>query len=164
MKQFYILGLAMLVATGAPALAEEVSRTEAEGPERILRMLNQKERDFAEGKSAGEDLSQEDREHISRIMRLHSLEASRPIITEPAGAAAPEGPAARPVVDERSAVEELEIIQQENTTALLREMTRLRAEVLRLKARVQALETGFNGVEEPLPEEQAEPRFYLPIR
>ena len=63
----------------------------------------------------------------------------------------------------KSPVEELEIIQQENATVMLREMARLRAEVLRLNARVQALEMEFDGTADPLLEEP-EPQFYLPIR
>ncbi|MBA4149315.1 MAG: hypothetical protein H0X66_14465 [Verrucomicrobia bacterium] len=99
------------------------------------------------------DLSPEEIEHVKRIQRLHQLEVAKDVATEPAGAQA----------IPQAAIEDLELQQQENTSVVMRDIARLRAEVMRLNARVRALEMELDGTADSF-EGEREPQFYIPVR
>lgn len=159
---------ACLCISLSSAFGQADAKADSQGPDRILTLLDEKERAYLNDETKTEGLTAEDMEHAKRIKRLHQLEMEKDVITEPAGAEAAsrqilisQTTQPQPPVDE--GIEQLEMQQQENSNLIMRDMARLRAEVLRLNARVQALELELDGTLEPL-EEEAQPRFYLPIR
>ncbi|MFN7139253.1 MAG: hypothetical protein ACK4UN_07940 [Limisphaerales bacterium] len=154
------LAAATCLVFGYQAAAQNLSPEDSDGPERILNMLTERERRIVEGQESAADLSREEREHIERVIRLYQLESEGVphLISEAAGAAASEEIEVRRIdVPE----EQFEAIQSEaNVNVLMREIATLRAEVMRLNARIDAMEQ-LGGIAEPVEEE---PRFYLPVR
>ncbi len=141
---------------------QTASEPEEQGPDRILRMLNEKEQSFINGTGKPDELSAEEIEHTIRVQRLHQLETAKDVELEPAGAqlVANQSDLRQ---EQESEIEDLELQQQESTTVMMRDMARLRAEVMRLNARVQALEMELDGTGDSA-EFEAEPKFYLPVR
>lgn len=137
-----------------------------QGPNRILKLLDEKETAYIQDPSKTTDLTAEDIEHTKRVQRLHELETAKDVETEPAGAELVSHPIrTAPAVTSSSdvAIEDLEMHQQESTSIMMRDMARLRAEVMRLNARVQALEMELEGAGDTTGYE-AERRFYIPVR